>query len=69
MSILVPGEIPKIIKKRSILVAEVNPKIDLKSKKKNPARKGAKTQRSRVILFFTFQYFSSYFIDVVGVIW
>ena len=68
MSILVPGEIPKIIKKRSILVAEVNPKIDLKSKK-NPARKGAKTQRSRVILFFTFQYFSSYFIDVVGVIW
>ena len=68
MSILVPGEIPKIIKKRSILVAEENPKIDLKSKK-NTARKGAKTQRSRVILFFTFQYFSSYFIDVVVVIW
>ena len=29
------GKFPKLLKKRSILVAEENPKIDLKSKKKS----------------------------------
>ena len=54
MSILVPGEIPKIIKKRSILVAEENPKIDLKSKKTPPV----KGQRRSVAGWFCFLLFN-----------